>query len=233
VGVAAVVLWRGGDERQRLVLLLAFSWLVAAPFGLAVTRVFLPAQFLLLLCLALALQRLIQARRRPLVLLLLWSCLIAVALANLQQAIFPTLRLYSRIPFGAIARDAVAAAGDRNLATIAVSRHTLNALAVERFARPQLVASQQLHLLDSKPVCASFPRGTFVYVQLMEEDGEDSDPRRICGEGVAVQVETLRAYVPFAELGYNRLWDGNLKDRGEAAARLQLVKIPAAAEIPG
>lgn len=233
VCVAAVVLWRGGDGRQRLVVLLAFSWLVAAPFGLAVTRVFLPAQFLLLLCLALALQRLIQARRRPLVLLLLWSCLIAVALANLQQAIFPTLRLYSRIPFGAIARDAVAAAGDRNLATIAVSRHTLNALAVERFARPQLVASQQLHLLDSKPVCASFPRGTFVYVQLMEEDGEDSDPRRICGEGVAVQVETLRAYVPFAELGYNRLWDGNLKDRGEAAARLQLVKIPAAAEIPG
>jgi hypothetical protein len=59
------------------------------------------------------------------------------------------------------------------------------------------------------------------------------DTRRICGEGVAVQVETLRAYVPFAELGYNRLWDGNLKDRGEAAARLQLVKIPAAAEIPG
>jgi hypothetical protein len=232
VSVAAVVLWRGGDGRQRLVVLLAFSWLVAAPFGLAVTRVFLPAQFFLLLCLALALQRLIQARRRPLA-LLLWSCLIAVGLANLQQAIFPTLRLYSRIPFAAIARDAIAAAGDRNLATIAVSRHTLNALSVERFARPQLAPSQRLRLLDSEPVCASFPRGTFVYVQLMAEDGEDSDPRRICGEGVAVQVETLRSYVPFAELGYNRLWEANLKDRGEAAARLQLVSIPAAAGAPG
>jgi hypothetical protein len=228
VGVAAV----GGDERQRLVVLLAFSWLVAAPFGLAVTRVFLPAQFFLLLCLALALQRLIHQQRRPLV-LLLWSCLIAVAFANLQQAIFPTLRLYSRIPFAAIARDALAAAGDRNLTTIAVSRHTLNALSLERFARPQLAASKQLRLLDAKPVCNSFPRGTFVYVQLMEEDGEDSDPRRLCGEGVAVQVETLRAYVPFAELGYNRLWDGNLKDRGESAARLQLVTIPALAGAPG
>jgi hypothetical protein len=72
-----------------------------------------------------------------------------------------------------------------------------------------------------------------VYVQLMAEDGEDSDPRRICGEGVAVQVETLRAYVPFAELGYNRLWNGNLKDRGEAAARLQLVTIPALAGAQG
>jgi hypothetical protein len=154
-------------------------------------------------------------------------------LANLQQAIFPTLRLYSRIPFAAIARDAIAAAGDRNLATIAVSRHTLNALSVERFARPQLAPSQRLRLLDSEPVCASFPRGTFVYVQLMAEDGEDSDPRRICGEGVAVQVETLRSYVPFAELGYNRLWEANLKDRGEAAARLQLVSIPAAAGAPG
>ena len=232
VGVAAVVLWRGGDDRQRLVLLLAFSWLLAAPFGLAVTRVFLPAQFLLLLSLALALQRLIQEQRRPLV-LLLWSCLIAVALANLQQVLFPTLRLYSRIPFAAIARDAIAAAGDRNLATIAVSRHTLNALSLERFARPQLAPSQQLRLLDVKPVCNSFPRGKFVYVQLMEEDGEDSDPQRLCGEGVAVQVETLRTYVPFGELGYNRLWDGNLKDRGEAAARLQLVTIPALAGAPG
>jgi hypothetical protein len=232
VAVAAVVLWRGGDERQRLVVLLAFSWLVAAPFGLAVTRVFLPAQFFLLLSLAIALQRPIQEQRRPLV-LLLCSCLIAVGLANLQQAIFPTLRLYSRIPFAAIAKDAIAAAGDRNLATIAVSRHTLNALALERFARPQLAPSQRLRLLDVRPVCGSFPRGTFVYVQLMEEDGEDSDPRRICGEGVAVQVERLRSYVPFAEFGYNRLWDGYLKDRGEAAARLQLVTIPAAVGAPG
>jgi hypothetical protein len=72
-----------------------------------------------------------------------------------------------------------------------------------------------------------------VYVQLMEEDGEDSDPQRLYGEGVAVQVETLRTYVPFAELGYNRLWDGNLQDRGEAAARLQLVTIPALAGAPG
>ncbi len=232
VSVAAVVLWRGGDGRQRLVVLLAFSWLLAAPFGLALTRVFLPAQFFLLLSLALALQRLIHAQRRPLA-LLLWSCLIAVGLANLQQAILPTLRLYSRIPFAAIAQDALAAAGDRNLATIAVSRHTLNALALERFARPQLAPSQRLRLLDVRPVCGSFPRGTFVYVQLMEEDGEDSDPRRICGEGVAVQVERLRSYVPFAELGYNRLWDGYLKDRGEAAARLQLVTIPVAVGAPG
>ena len=48
-----------------------------------------------------------------------------------------------------------------------------------------------------------------------------------------MQVETLRTYVPFAELGYNRLWKGNLKDRGEAAVRLQLVKIPALAGAPG
>ena len=50
---------------------------------------------------------------------------------------------------------------------------------------------------------------------------------------MAVQVETLRTYVPFAELGYNRLWDGNLQDRGEVAARLQLVTIPALAGAPG
>lgn len=231
VSVAGVVLWRGGDERQRLVVVLALTWLVGAPFGFAVTRVFLPSQFFLLLSLALALQSLIRERRRSLV-LLLWSCLIAVGLANLQQALVPTLRIYSRIPFAAIARDALAASRDRNLSTIVVSRHTLNALSVERFARPQLVESQRLRLLDVRPVCTSFPRGTFVYVQLMPEDGEDSDPRRICGEGVAVRVDMLRSYVSFAELGYNRLWDGNLNNRGDVAARLQLVTIPAAAEAP-
>jgi hypothetical protein len=229
LSVAAVVLWRGGDDRERLVLVLALTWLVGAPFGFAVTRAFLPSQFFLLLSLALALQRLIRAHRRPLA-LLLWSCLIAVGLANLQQAIVPTLRLYSRIPFPTIARDALAAARVRNLSTIAVSRHTLNALSVQRFAQPQLVPSQRLRLLDAQPVCASFPRGTFVYVQLMEEDGEDSDPRRICGDGAAVRVETLRSYVSFADLGYNRLWSGNLEGRGKTAAQLLVVTIPEVAD---
>ena len=54
-----------------------------------------------------------------------------------------------------------------------------------RIARSLLAPSQRLRLLDVKPVCNSFPRGTFVYVQLMAEDGEDSDPQRLCGEAAA------------------------------------------------
>ena len=54
-----------------------------------------------------------------------------------------------------------------------------------RIARPQLAASQRLRLMDVKPVGNSFPRGTFVYVQLMAEDGEESDPQRLCGEAAA------------------------------------------------
>lgn len=257
VPVAAVVLWRGGDPRERLVVVLAVSWLVGSPLGLAVTRAFLPSQFFVLLSLALALQRLSPNRRlshnpnpnpssrsplpqrpsrrrsRPLA-LLLWACLLAVGLANLQQAVAPTLRLYSRIPYDAIARDALAAGRARDLPLIAVSRHTLNALSVERFARPLLSGSQELRLLNVKPDCAAFPRGRFVYVRLMPEDGEASDPRQACAGLARVEVETLRAYVPFAELAYNPLWVSNLKERGEAgaAAHLLLVTIGGPADVP-
>jgi hypothetical protein len=224
VPVAAVVLWRGGDPRERLVVVLAFSWLVGSPLGLAVTRAFLPSQFFALLTLALALRRL----RRGALALLLGACLIAVGLANLQQAMAPTLRLYSRIPYAAIAREARDASRARHLPLIVVSRHTLNGLSVARFARPLLTGSEELRLLPVKPDCASFPRGRFLQVQLMPEDGEASDPRQACAGLARVEVETLRAWVPFAALAYNPLWASNLRDRGEpgaSAARLQVVTI--------
>lgn len=221
--VAAVVLWRRGDDRERLVVVLAFSWLAGSPLGFAVTRAFLPAQFFALLCLALALQR--RGRMRRLWAPLLWGCLIAVGLANLQQALAPTLRLYSRIPYPAIARDALAAASERQLPLIALSRHTLNALSVERFARPQLAPGQELRLLAVRPDCAAFPRGRFVYVQLMPEDGEDSDPRKACAGQARVEVERLRTYVDFGDLGYNPLWGANLQERGEAGAAAQLLVV--------
>ncbi|MFN9645168.1 MAG: hypothetical protein ACK6BG_08640 [Cyanobacteriota bacterium] len=241
--LAAAVLWRGGDRRERLVVVLAFSWVAGSPFGLAVTRAFLPSQFFVLLSLALALRHLRSGlprdasgrRLRPLA-LLLSAALIAVGLANLQQALEPTLRLYSRIPYPTIAREAVAAARARQLPLIAVSRHTLNALSVERFGRPLLRGSEELRLLSVKPDCAAFPRGRFVYVQLMPEDGEASDPEEACAGQATVAVETLRVYVPFAELGWNPLWQGNLRERGEggAGARLRLVTIsgPADAALP-
>ncbi|MEB3155860.1 MAG: hypothetical protein VKO26_00280 [Cyanobacteriota bacterium] len=231
VPLAAAVVWRGGDRRERLVVVLAFAWLAGSPFGLAVTRAFLPSQFFALLTLALALQPGPRRRVGPLA-PLFWACLLALGLANLQQALDPTLRLYSRIPYPAIAREAVAAASARQLPLIAVSRHTLNGLSVERFARPLLTGSQELRLLAVKPVCADFPRGRFLYVQLMPEDGEDSDPARACAGQVRVEAQTLRDWVPFAELGYNRLWSANLQDRGAAgvAARLRLVTIGGGAD---
>ena len=225
--VAAVVVWWRGEARHRLVVLLAFAWLVGSFLGVAITRAFLPAQFFMLLCLALALQR--GGRARRLWAPWLWACLVAVGLANLQQAVAPTLRLYSRIPYPAIAQDAVAAARDRGLPLIALSRHSLNALSVERFARPRLANDQELRLLDVRPDCASFPRGTFVYVQLTPEDGEDSDPVRICADQTPVQVQTLRTYVDRDALAYNRLWLANLKGKGfrQSAAQLHIVTIPA------
>ena len=101
--VAAVVVWRRGDVRERLAVVLAFSWLVGSPLGFAVTRGFLPAQFFTLLCLVLALQR--GGRGRRLWAPLLWGCLVAI------------------------------------------SRHTLNALSVERCARPHLAAGAHLQIV--------------------------------------------------------------------------------------
>lgn len=232
--IAAIVLWRQGDASERLVTLLASYWLVGSPLGLSVTRAFLPAQFFMLLMLALALQQLHHHRRT-------WGCLLALALsvvglANVQQVISPTLRLYSRIPYPLISRQALSLASVRRIPRIAVSRHTLNALSIERFALPLLAPSQQLLLLDSRPECASFPRGTFVYVQLMEEDGEQSDPRRACQGQARVQVTPVQTYVDFDDLAYNPLWSSSLRDRGgqEVAARLEIVTVidPAHATAP-
>ena len=194
-----------------------YSLLVGIPLGSAVTRGFLPAQFFAPLCLALALQRSGLGHRLwgP----LLWGCMVAVGLANLQQVMSPTPRLYSHIPHPAIARDAVAAASERQLRLIAISRHTLNALSVERFARPHLAAGQDLRLLVVHPDCAAFPRGTFVYVQLMQDDGEHSDPRRACAGQAQVKVQTLRTYVDVADLAYNHLWASNLWERGRPCGR--------------
>ena len=105
---------------------------------------------------------------------------------------------------------------------------------MERFARPLLSGGQELRLLAVKPVCASFPRGRFVFVQLMAEDGEDSDPGRACGGQARVEVEELRADVPFAKLATNPLWRFNLQDREAlgAAARLRIVTLSEAADLP-
>jgi hypothetical protein len=226
--LAGVLLWRRGGLPERLVVVLACYWVAGIPFGLAFTRAFLPAQFFILLTLVLALERFGGRMGHPLA-ALLGATLAAVGLANLQQALAPTLRLYSRIPYPAIARDAVATSAQRQIPLIVISRHTLNALSIERFARPLLAPSQQLRLLDSRPSCGSFPRGTFVYVQLMPEDGEDSDPLKACRGGVArVEVEPLTTYVRFEDLAYNRLWRSSLTDKAEtsdAAARLALVTI--------
>lgn len=227
VPAAAVVLWRRRDARARLVAILAFSWLLGSPLGLAVTRAFLPAQFFMLLCLVLALAPPQQRRARPLALLLA-VCLAAVGLANLQQALVPTLRLYSRIPYTRIAADAVEAGRDQGLSRIVVSRHTLNALSVARFARPLLSGNQTLELLASKPDCSSYPRGRFLYVQLLPEDGEASDPAEACAGITTVHSRTLRTYVPLEQLGYNRLWASNLSDKADtsaSAARLLLVSV--------
>jgi hypothetical protein len=143
--------------------------------------------------------------------------LFATGLANLQQVLSPSVRIYSRIPYQEVAKDAVELATARNLDTIVVSRHTLNALSIERYLRPQLQAGQQMRFLKAKPSCASYPEGEFLYVQLMPEDGESSDPRVLCKDRGNLQVEDIKQYVPFEELGYNQLWRSSLRDKADDA----------------
>jgi len=210
------VLWRWGGSRERLIVILALYWLLATPLGVSFTRFFLPAQFFAMLTMVLVLERAMLQNRLVIATVLSLS-LFATGLANLQQVLSPSVRIYSRIPYQEVAKDAVELATARNLDTIVVSRHTLNALSIERYLRPQLQAGQQMRFLKAKPSCASYPEGEFLYVQLMPEDGESSDPRVLCKDRGNLQVEDIKQYVPFEELGYNQLWRSSLRDKADGA----------------
>jgi hypothetical protein len=210
------VLWRWGGSRERLIVILALYWLLATPLGVSFTRFFLPAQFFALLTMVLVLER-AMLQNRPVIATVLSLSLFAIGLANLQQVLSPTIRIYSRIPYQEVAKDAVELATARNLDTIVVSRHTLNALSIERYLRPQLRAGQQIRFLKAKPSCASYPEGEFLYVQLMPEDGESSDPRVYCKDRSNLKVEDIKQYVSFDELGYNSLWSSSLRDKADGA----------------
>ncbi len=210
--ISIVALWRRGDACERFLVFLALYWLLAAPLGVSFTRLFLPAQFFALLVMMIGLERaLIQ--KSATVAILLSLTLFSLGLANLQQVFDPTIRVYSRIPFPKVAADAVKLSAETDLDTIAISRHSLNALSIERYLRPRLQAGQQIVILDSKPTCASYPKGEFLYIHLMPEDGESSDPLLSCAGRAEVDYEAIRNYVNLDELGYNSLWESSLKDK--------------------
>lgn len=209
-------LWRWGGSRERLIVILALYWLMATPLGVSFTRFFLPAQFFTLLTMVLILDRSLL-QKRIVIATVLSLALLAVGIANLQQVINPTMRIYSLIPYQQVAKDAVELAEDKNLDTIVVSRHTLNALSIERYLRPRLRSGQQMMFLNAKPSCASYPKGDFLYIQLMPEDGESSDPRLYCSDRDNLQYEDIKKYVSFDKLGYNLLWSASLNDKAEGA----------------
>jgi hypothetical protein len=138
---------------------------------------------------------------------------LALGVANVQQILHPTLRLYSRIPYREVARDAVILAEARDLRKIAVSRHTLNALSIERYLRPLLRSGQTMIFLDPKPTCASFPHGVFLYIHLMAEDGDASDPIKACKNNGLVRYTVLKKYVDLNDFDYNSLWQSSLNDK--------------------
>lgn len=219
----------GGGPHHALVALLASYWILGGLLQIAFTRVFLPTQFFTLLAMAIAWEK--QSRHRR----ILMSCCMAVALvsitlANIQQVVDPTIRIYSRIPYSTIAADAIQIAHQRDLTDVAISRHTLNAISIEHYARPILPASMSLKLLDSKITCPSFPRGRFLYIHIMPEDGDSSDPLQACGSTQNVHYELLRGYVNLNQLNYNRLWQASLQDKAQGvthAVRLAEVTISA------
>jgi hypothetical protein len=214
--VSLGVLLGSGNSQERLVVILATYWLVAAPFGVSFTRIFLPAQFFALLAITLALERMLSLQRAWMV-TFLFATYLALGVANVQQILHPTLRLYSRIPYREVARDAVILAEARDLRKIAVSRHTLNALSIERYLRPLLRSGQSMIFLDPKPTCASFPHGVFLYIHLMAEDGDASDPIKACNTNglvrYTVRYVVLKKYVDLNDLDYNSLWQSSLNDK--------------------
>ena len=218
---------RQGGKTNYLIVFFSTYWLILSPVGLAFTRVALPAQFFAMLSIVLAVEKSLSLRRSWIAFGLTLG-LLSIGAFNLWEAVFPTLRLYSRIPYQQIAHDALASARQGKIDLIVISRHTLNALSVDRYLRPAADSEIEVMLADPRPTCGSFPGKRFVYVQLMPEDGEASDPVEACKDIRKVEIQNIKNYVAFESLGYNRLWIGSLADKAGSssfAARLLNVDI--------
>ena len=208
---------RGTSSAQPLIPLLALFWIILVPTGFAFTRIFLPSQFFMVVVL-------VRAVRSPQRALRTAASVAAVALVlvNLHQALIPTYRLDSAIPYRQIADDAIAVCEAEDIDTVMASNNSLNIESIFRYMRRHPVA-QRLRLLavddaELERQALESNGKPFLFISHMGKDGGFVDIHRLAHR----TPRLVRGYVPLEDLPYNDLWKRRYLERAHQSDAIDL-----------
>ncbi len=208
---------RGTSSAQPLIPLLALFWIILVPTGFAFTRIFLPSQFFMVVVL-------VRAVRSPQRALRTAASVAAVALVlvNLHQALIPTYRLDSAIPYRQIADDAIAVCESEDIDTVMASNNSLNIESIFRYMRRHPVA-QRLRLLavddaELERQALESNGKPFLFISHMGKDGGFVDIHRLAHR----TPRLVRGYVPLEDLPYNDLWKRRYLERAHQSDAIDL-----------
>jgi hypothetical protein len=200
-----------------LIPLLALFWIFLVPTGFTFTRIFLPSQFFM----GVVLVRAARSRGQGLP-LAARAAVVVLALVNLQQALIPTYRLDSAIPYRRIAADVLAICEAEGIETVMASNNSLNVESISRYMRRQTIGQTMRFLtVDDAGLArhaAELNGRPFLFISHMGKDGAFVDIHRI-----ADRVPRLvRGYVPLPDLPYNDLWKRRYTERAYQPDAIEL-----------
>jgi hypothetical protein len=200
---------RGRSSAEKLVPLLALGWLILVPTGFTFTRIFLPSQFYMIAVLTRAMRDTGRRALRGVATI----AAVALVLVNLHQAIAPTYRLDTTIPYRQIADDAAAVCATEGIEVVMASDNSLNVESIFRYMHDN-PASRGLRYLTVDEAqldrnAAALHGRPFLFISHMGADGPSVDIRRLAQR----TPQRVRGYVPLRELPYNDLWKRRYAER--------------------
>lgn len=202
LGLATWALFRRTEARlgpTDWLLLLALLWVPFIPTGFSFTRLFLPSQFFMVAVMAWwALNGASRLRYVGL------ATLGLLFMLNLGEALNPTPKPYSLVPYRTIAAEVVEYSQQQGIDRVLLGNNSLNTLSIQRYIQ-QLVDADQLQTerVGSEDLVAALNQGEpFIFVSHRGESGGfigvDNLP--------SGNPQPLGTYVPIEALPYNRLW---------------------------
>ena len=199
---------RGRSSAEPLIPLLALFWILLVPTSFTFTRLFLPSQFFMVVVL-------VRAARSPEKTLRTAASAAAVVLVlvNLYQALIPTYRLNSVIPYGQIADDAAAICETEGIETVLASDNSMNVESIFRYMDGHAVSRRIRFLAVNDAELAR--RATelngkpFLFISHMGEKGAFIDIHRLTQR----TPRLVRGYIPLRDLPYNDLWKQRYTER--------------------
>ena len=192
---------RGRSSTDLLIPMLALFWIVFTPTGFTFTRLFLPSQFFMVVIL-------VRATRSPEKTLRTAASAAAtvLVLVNLYQALLPTYRLDSVIPYRQIADDALALCAAEGIETVMASDNSMNVESISRYMGRH-AASQRTRFFvvnDAELArrAAELNGKPFLFISHMGRNGAFTDIHQLT-QGTP---RLVRSYIPLRNLPYNDLW---------------------------